>query len=348
MANLGGAALILDQIIDRSRAACPHIVLPEGEDRRIVEAAVRAVQDGVANVTLLASPSGFAAASEGVQGAEALTVVDPATSDKQAAYSAAYLQLRRHKGVDEQQARQAMIDPLGFAAMMVRLGDADGTLGGAVATTADTVRVALQVIGKAPGIDVVSSCFLMLLGAPHERAVIFGDCGLILQPGSAELANIAISSAQSLESLTGEEPRVAMLSFSTMGSVTKDAHESLARIENAVTLIRDRAPNLKIDGEMQFDAALIPEVALSKAPDSEVAGQANVFVFPSLSAGNIGYKIAQRIGGAIALGPILQGLAHPANDLSRGCSADDVYQMIAITGAQAASTVSDQSNKGCA
>lgn len=340
--------MILDQIIDNSRAACPRIVLPEGDDPRIIEAAIRAKQNGIADVILLANPDAFANAAAAFDGSDTLTVIDPATSDKLDAYSAAYLELRRHKGMTEDRARQDMSAPLGYAAMMVRLGDADGTLGGAVATTADTVRAALQIIGKAPGVDAVSSCFLMLLAAPHERAVIFGDCGLILQPSDTELANIAMSSAKSLVALTGEEPRVAMLSFSTMGSVTKEAHESLERIESAVAMIRAQAPDLKIDGEMQFDAALIPEVASSKAPESEVAGRANVFVFPSLSAGNIGYKIAQRIGGATALGPILQGLAHPANDLSRGCSADDVYQMIAITGAQTVSVGSDHTTKGVA
>ncbi len=176
----------------------------------------------------------------------------------------------------------------------------------------------------------------MLLGEPYNRPVVFADCGLILQPSAAELASIAIASAASMSAFTGHDPRVAMLSFSTMGSVNPKAHESINRIREAIGLIKDRAPDLNVDGEMQFDAAIVPGVGGKKAPDSSVAGQANVFVFPSLSAGNIGYKIAQRLGGAVALGPILQGLAKPANDLSRGCSAEDVYQMIAITGAQAA------------
>lgn len=338
--------MIVEQIIEKARAARPRIVLPEGEDRRVLTAGVRAHLDGLADVTVLARAAPFAELAKEIDGADQITVIDPSHSDKLEAYSAAYHQLRQHKGIDAEQARKFMTGHLGYAAMMVRMGDADGTLGGAVATTAQTVRAALQIIGMAPGVDVVSSCFLMLLGVPHERAVVFGDCGLIMQPTDTELANIALASANTLVDLVGEEPKVAMLSFSTRGSVTQDAHESLNRIGRAVQMIKERAPNLRIDGEIQFDAAIMPEVASSKAPLSEVGGNANVFVFPSLSAGNIGYKIAQRIGGAVALGPILQGLAHPANDLSRGCSTEDVYQMIAITGAQAASKLPQQALEG--
>ena len=218
--------------------------------------------------------------------------------------------------------------------MMVRQGDADGTIGGAVETTSDVVRSALQIIGKDPAVETVSSYFLMLLDG--ERPVVFADCGLVIQPTATELASIAIASSRSLTAMTGLAPKVAMLSFSTKGSVPSGAHESLTRVAEAIEIVQSRDPGLAVDGELQFDAALMPEVAARKAPGSPVAGQANVFVFPSLSAGNIGYKIAQRIGGATALGPILQGLAKPANDLSRGCSVDDIYQMIAITGAQAA------------
>ena len=196
------------------------------------------------------------------------------------------------------------------------------------------MRVALQIIGKDPNVDTVSSYFLMLLDG--TRPIVFADCGLVIQPTAPELASIAIASAASLTAMTGLDPRVALLSFSTKGSVPKGAHESLARIDEALALIKARSPDLPVDGELQFDAAIVPDIAAQKAPDSTVAGDANVFVFPSLSAGNIGYKIAQRIGGATALGPILQGLAKPANDLSRGCSTEDVYQMIAITGAQTA------------
>ncbi len=327
---------VLEDICETSRSASPRISLAEGDDPRIVEAALKATRDGVAKVQLVGPAQAIQDQLAGQDGADGIDVIDPATSPKLDEYANVYFELRKHKGVDEAAAREAMSGQLGHAAMMVRQGDSDGTIGGAVATTADTVRTALQVIGKSPDADVVSSCFLMLLGEPYNSPVVFADCGLILQPNSAELASIAIASAASLKTFAGVEPRVAMLSFSTMGSVPAKAHESINRIREAVSLVKERAPDLNVDGEMQFDAAIVPAVGGKKAPDSDVAGQANVFVFPSLSAGNIGYKIAQRLGGAVALGPILQGLARPANDLSRGCSADDVYQMIAITGAQAA------------
>lgn len=298
------------------REAHPHIVLAEGKDARVVEAAARAEAQGLAQTTVLG------------------VTLDPKTAPQLNDYAHAYFELRKHKGITEQQAERVVASPLGFAAMMVRQGDADGTVSGAVETTGDVVRAALQIIGRAPNVSTVSSCFLMLLPTPHDRPVIFADCGLVLQPNAEELASIALASAKSLTALTGLTPKVAMLSFSTKGSVPLGAHESLGRIQKAMELVRAAEPGLAIDGELQFDAAFSPDVAARKAPDSSLAGAANVFVFPSLSAGNLGYKIAQRIGGAIALGPILQGLAKPANDLSRGASVDDIFQMIAITGAQ--------------
>jgi phosphate acetyltransferase len=314
---------VLEDIVAASKRAQPHIVLSEGDDPRITEAARRAAADGLARLTLI-----------GRTPVDGVTTIDPETSDRAEGYAQAFYELRRHKGVSEEAARKSMESPLAFAAMMVRLGDADGTIGGAVYTTTDVVRIALQIIGKDPSVDTVSSYFLMLLDG--TRPIVFADCGLVIQPTAEELASIAIASAHSLTAMTGLEPKVAMLSFSTKGSVPQGAHESLGRIARAIELVGERAPHLAIDGELQFDAAIVPEIGHRKAPASPVAGEANVFVFPSLSAGNIGYKIAQRVGGATALGPILQGLAKPANDLSRGCSVEDVYQMIAITGAQAA------------
>lgn len=321
----------IDDIIAASKAAAPRIVLSEGEDVRVAQAAARAQADGLAEVIIVGDASKIAALE--VDGLDRVEIADPATSERLEDYSAAYHELRKHKGVDAVVARKAMQSPLGFAAMMVRQGDADGTIGGAVAKTGETVRTALQIVGMAPDSKIVSSFFLMLLAAPYHRPVVFADCGLVIEPNAAELAEIAIASSTSFTALTGQTPRAAMLSFSTKGSAKAP---SIDRTTEALEMVRAKAPSLAIDGELQFDAAFVPDVAARKAPGSPIEGAANVFIFPNLDAGNIGYKIAQRLGGATALGPILQGLAKPANDLSRGCSADDVYQMIAVTGAQAA------------
>lgn len=333
MSNSTTADSALEDIRAASRAARPRIVLAEGEDPRVVEGAAKAVRERLAEVVLLGSSSKTGALVGEAGMRDAIEIRDPASSEQLDAYAQAYFEMRKHKGIDRAAARQAVAEPLGFAAMSVRQGHAEGTIAGAVATTRDTVRTAIQVIGKSPESKVVSSYFLMLLGEPFSRPAIFADCGLIIMPTAEELASIAIASARSLTEMTGIEPKVAMLSFSTSGSAE---HESITRIRNAVSIVRERNPDLIVDGEIQFDAAVAPDVAARKAPGSPLEGQANVFVFPNLSAGNIGYKIAQRVGGATALGPILQGLARPANDLSRGCSSDDVYKMIAITGAQAA------------
>lgn len=315
---------VLNEILAKARTRAAHIVLSEGDDPRVVEAGAKAQADGLAQITLVRSGAPV----------DGLACIDPASAPQLKDYAEAYYEMRKAKGASRDHAQEVMRSPLGFAAMMVRTGDADGTIGGAVATTADTVRAALQIIGRAPGVQTVSSYFLMLLPDPQARPVIFADCGLVVQPNAQELASIAIASAQSLTDLTGLDPKVALLSFSTKGSVPARAHDSLTRAAEVLDILRDQASDLPVDGELQFDAALLPEVANSKAPGSATAGQANVFIFPDLNAGNIGYKIAQRIGGAVALGPILQGLAKPANDLSRGASVEDIYQMIAITAAQ--------------
>jgi phosphate acetyltransferase len=327
----------LDAIIARASSDPRHVVLAEGEDPRIVEGALRAIRAGVARITLVGDADRVARLVEAKGGdPAALGIEDPGSSPLADTYAAEYYMLRRHKGVDEAAARQAMREPLCFAAMMVRRGDADGTVGGAVATTADTVRAALQIVGKASDARIVSSFFLMMLCEPHHMrngAFVFADCGLVVEPDAAELADIAVASATSFATLTGAEPRVAMLSFSTSGSAT---HERVTKIVQATRMVREAHPKLTIDGELQFDAAFVASVSASKAPGSLLGGEANVFVFPNLEAGNIGYKIAQRLGGATAIGPILQGLAKPANDLSRGCNAEDVFHLIAITSLQAA------------
>ncbi|MCV9999769.1 phosphate acetyltransferase [Pararhizobium sp. YC-54] len=326
----------LDHILEAARLAPRHIVLAEGEDPRVVEAAVRAVRDGIAMITLVGRRE-IVRQQLAAAGArpEDVRIEDPASSALVPRLAAAYHELRKGKGVDAAAAVEAIRSPLVFAAMMVREGDADGTVGGAVATTADTVRAALQTIGRAPNVGLVSSFFLMMLCEPHhvkKGVFVFADCGLVVDPDAAGLADIAVMSARSFEELAGKPAKVAMLSFSTAGSA---AHERVSKVVEATRLAHAAAPGLVIDGELQFDTAFVEAVSAAKAPHSTLHGEANVFVFPNLDAANIGYKIAQRIGGATAIGPILQGLAKPANDLSRGCNADDVFHMIAVTVVQA-------------
>ena len=331
----------LDRILVAAKASPAVISLAEGEDPRIVEGAVRAARDGIARPVLIGAERAVRARLDAAgAAADAVAVIDPATDSRIDRYADLFREVRKRADIGADDALAAARDPLAFAALMVRAGDAQGTIAGAVATTAQTVRTAFRVIGRAPGVETVSSFFLMLPqtpegGEPHPLpgAVLFADCGLIIEPTPQELAQIAISSAESLAALLDEPARIAFLSFSTHGSAR---HERVTRVTDALALARAARPDLTMDGELQFDAAFVPEVAASKAPGSPLEGAANIFVFPSLEAANIGYKIAQRIGRARAIGPILQGLAAPANDLSRGCSARDVYDLIAVTSAQAA------------
>ncbi len=328
---------VLRDLRDRAAARPAHIVMSEGSDPRIVAGAVAAVQQGIARITLVGSRDEVAAAlvAAGHPNNPAISIQDPETSELAAGFAATFFELRKHKGLTLDDAEAQVRDPLIFAALMVREGHADGTVGGAVATTSDTVRAALQVIGKAKDAPLVSSFFLMVLPENHpsgKEAMIFSDSGLVIDPTSEELAAIAVASAGSCQQLLNTEPHVALLSFSTMGSAR---HARVDKVTDAAALLKANHPEIKADGELQFDAAFVPEVGTSKAPESTVAGSANVMIFPNLDAGNIGYKIAQRVGGCEAIGPILQGLAKPANDLSRGCVAQDVTNMIAVSVLQA-------------
>ncbi|MEP1586400.1 MAG: phosphate acetyltransferase [Tateyamaria sp.] len=329
---------VLGNLQSRAAANPAHIVLSEGADPRIVAAAVRAVAAGLGQVTLVGVQDAITDQLAAIDAAptDALRIADPATSPLAADVADSYYQLRQHKGVSRDVAETQAHDPLIFAAMLVRMGHADGTVGGAVATTSDTVRAALQIIGKAEGAALVSSFFLIVLPENHPSgrdAMIFSDCGLVIDPNADELAAIAAQSAASCTALMGEIPKVALLSFSSKGSAR---HAAVSKVSDALDTLKSAHPNLLADGELQFDAAFVPEVGASKAKGSDVSGHANVMIFPNLDAGNIGYKIAQRVGGCTAIGPVLQGLAKPANDLSRGCTADDVVHMIAVTALQAA------------
>lgn len=314
----------LDRIFQTARATQRHIILPEGDDPRVAEAAARIVSEGLARISLMNGPD-----------LPGVTSIRPAEAADLPELADAWYQMRKAKGMTAERALADMRDPIRQAAMRVRLGQADGTVGGAVATTADTVRAALQEIGKAPDAGIVSSFFLMLACAPNapvKGGMLFADCGLVIDPNAQELAAIALSTAESCRQLLGEAPKVALLSFSTAGSAE---HPSLGKIREALELIRAADPDLEVDGELQFDAALDEKIRAKKAPNSRLTGQPNVFVFPDLASGNIGYKIAQRLGGLTAVGPILQGLAKPANDLSRGCNVDDIIAATAITALQA-------------
>ncbi len=340
---------VLENIVKEASKLNKNIVLPEGEDSRVVIAASQAVKEGIARITLLGNPEEIKAKNPDTD-LSGVNVVDPATFEKTPAYAEILFKAREGKinkktglpeYADVNAAKAAILkDYTMYGALMLKAGDVDGLVSGACHSTANTLRPGLQVIKTAPGINTVSSCFIMIADRENkynpDGVAVFADCAINIEPDAQQLADIAISTAETAKNIALIEPRVAMLSFSTKGSGNDDKFfKSVPKMQEATAIAKAAAPDLKLDGEFQFDAAVAPEVGKLKAPGSSVAGNANVFIFPNINAGNIGYKIAQRFGGYMALGPVCQGFAKPINDLSRGCNSDDVKAVIAITALQA-------------
>ena len=328
---------LIEQLIQRAKADKQRIVLPEGTEERTLKAANQILTDGVADLILLGNVEEIQekAREWGLGNISKATLIDPQNSEKSEEYAQMLFELRKKKGMTLEEARKKVTDPLYYGCMIIKSGEADGQLAGARNTTGDVLRPALQIIKTAPGITCVSGAMLLLTHAPEcgdNGVLVMGDVAVTPVPDANQLAQIAICTARTAKAVAGIEPRVAMLSFSTHGSAK---HEVVDKVVEATRIAHEMDPELLLDGELQADAALVPSVGASKAPGSPIAGKANVLVVPSLEVGNIGYNLAQRLGHATAVGPILQGIARPVNDLSRGCSIDDVYKMIAITANQA-------------
>ena len=329
---------LLSQIVERAKSNKQRIVLPEATEGRTLRAADRVLADDLADLILIGNPAELKelAAKWGLNNIDKATIVDPENNPKSEEYAALLAELRKKKGMTIEQARELVKNPLYLGCMIIKTEGADGQISGALSTTGDTLRPALQIIKCAPGITCVSGAMLLITKQKQygqDGVVVMGDVAVTPMPDADQLSQIAVCTAQTAKSVAGiEEPRVAMLSFSTKGSAK---HEVVDKVVEATRLAHERAPQLHVDGELQADAALVPSVGEKKAPGSDIAGKANVLVVPCLEVGNIAYKLVQRLGDAIAIGPILQGIARPVNDLSRGCSVDDIYYMVAITACQA-------------
>ncbi len=329
---------LVQQIIARAKSNKQRIVLPEAEEERTLKAADMVLRDDIADLILIGNPDKVHAMAKefGLQHIDKATLIDPENCEKSEEYAQLLAELRKKKGMTIEQARELVKNPLYLGCMIIKTEGADGQISGALSTTGDTLRPALQIIKTAPGITCVSGAMLLITQAHQygeDGILVMGDVAVTPMPDENQLAQIAVCTAQTAKSVAGfADPRVAMLSFSTKGSAT---HEVVDKVIAATKIAKEMAPELKIDGELQADAALVPKVGEKKAPGSEIAGHANVLVAPCLEVGNIAYKLIERIGGAVALGPILQGIARPVNDLSRGCSVDDIYKMVAITACQA-------------
>lgn len=329
---------LFEQMTSKAKALPQRIVLPEGTEPRTLTAADRIIADGIAKIILIGNPNDIHAMADELKLthiAEA-TIVDPADEKIIDKYAPLFFELRKKKGISMEEARLTTANPLYLGCLMVKNGDADGQVAGAMNTTGNVLRAAFQVIKTQPGIDVVSGAFIMLLpeglNFGTNGIMVFADCAVVPDPTAPELAQIALSAAQTARDIAGIEPRVAMLSFSTKGSAK---HERVDKVIEALNIAKALNPGLIIDGELQSDAAIVPGVAQSKSPDSPLSGRANVLVFPSLEVGNIAYKLVQRLGNVQAVGPVLQGLAAPVNDLSRGCFPEDIYKTIIMTCNQA-------------
>lgn len=326
----------IQTIKERAKKEIKNIVLPEASDIRVIEAAAKVQKEEFANIILIGDEELIKnKAKENNLDISKANIINPKTSDKTKIYAEELYNLRKAKGMTLEQATELVLDEVYFGMMMVKLNEADGLVSGAIHSTSDTLRPALQILKTAPGTKLVSAFFLMVVPNCEfgENGVfVFGDCGLNENPNSEQLAEIAYSSSRSFEQLVGKESKVAMLSYSTMGSAKSELTQ---KVIDATNIVKSNYPELKVDGEMQLDAAIVPSVGKSKAPNSDIAGNANTLIFPDLNAGNIGYKLTQRLAKAEAYGPLCQGIAKPVNDLSRGCSSDDIVGVVAITAVQA-------------